>query len=34
MSKLTVTAVVKAKQYKLADSGGMYLLIDYSGSKY
>lgn len=38
MSKLTATAVVKAKpkakQYKLADSGGMYLLIYPSGSKY
>jgi len=34
MSKLTATAVIKAKQYKLADSGGMYLLIYPSGSKY
>ncbi len=38
MSKLTATTVVKAKpkakQYKLADSGGMYLLIYPSGSKY
>ena len=38
MSKLTATAVVKAKPkdkpYKLADSGGMYLLVYPSGSKY
>lgn len=38
MSKLTATAVTKAKarpkQYKLADSGGMYLLVMPSGSKY
>ena len=38
MSKLTATAVIKAKpkakQYKLADSGGMYLLVYPSGSKY
>lgn len=38
MSKLTATAVTKAKarakQYKLADSGGMYLLVLPSGSKY
>ena len=38
MSKLTATAVFKAKpkdkQYKLADSGGMYLLVYPSGSKY
>lgn len=38
MSKLTATAVTKAKarpkQYKLADSGGMYLLVLPTGSKY
>nr|MCS5623370.1 integrase arm-type DNA-binding domain-containing protein [Candidatus Neomarinimicrobiota bacterium] len=38
MSKLTGIAVSKAKprakQYKLADSGGMYLLVHQSGSKY
>jgi integrase len=38
MSKLTATTVQKAKakskQYKLADSGGMYLLVHPSGSKY
>lgn len=38
MPKLTATAVLKAKpdmkKFKLADAGGMYLLVNPSGSKY